>query len=132
MEDGLGNSEDNKVRRKEDGLLVQTGAVRGKISDPFQSRTLRQRPEVDLAENVGGEDIGEDSLGGLKLQRMFLEGLEARFGGAQTRVVLCDAEDDDGERANGEEDGAYTSRPYGEPKPKNFFLLVLTCIYAQL
>jgi len=53
--------------REEDRLLVQPRAVGGEIRDPFQPRIVGQRPEVDLAEDVGREDVGDDGLGGLEL-----------------------------------------------------------------
>jgi len=46
--------------------------------------------------------------------------LEGRVGGAQADVVLRDAEDNDGQRADREEDGADAGRAYGEPEPEDY------------
>ena len=85
----------------------------------FQPRVVGRRPEVDLAKDVGREDVCEDGLGGLELQRILGKGLEGRVGGAQADVVLGDAEDDDGQRADREKDGTDAGRAYGEPEPED-------------
>ena len=70
-----------------------------------------------MTEQVCREGVGENGLNRLELGRIAEEGEKARVGGAEPGMVLGDAEDDDGDAAEEEKDGAETGRTEGEPRP---------------